>query len=290
MPTPNLFPLLPDDTSSAVEVPPGENTYPTSGDEIEQLLADIELARLDPSGMRSASTLEVLALVTIFQFAKNLPDRRAAEATRTRPDWKDALQLARTYPGLDHHLLCEFRRPLLRDVAAQQVFQQVLERLVETNLWNGTHRQSITAGEVLAAVCRVSRLEQLIEAMHMVLEAVAAVRPESLWAITLPHWYERYSQLQTTSDLPRSEEEQISLAQAIGADAMYLLEALARAGDDLMSLPETRALQQVLFQQFDPSEHQIQWHTPVCTSCFSLEDQPAIQRAGAVFVIRGTSP
>ncbi len=98
--------------------------------------------------------------MTIFQFAENLPDRRAAEAIRTRPDWKYALHLARTYPGLDHRLLCEFRRRLWREPAAQQVFQQVLDRLAETDLLSGADRQPITASEVLAAVCRVSRLEQ----------------------------------------------------------------------------------------------------------------------------------
>ncbi len=286
----NLLPPLPYDTSCAVEALPGKSIYLTIGDEINRLLADIDLGRLDPSGMRSTSTLEVLALVTIFQFIESLPDHQAVEATRTRSDWKYALHLARTYPGFDHRLLCEFRRSLLRDRAAQQVFQQVLERLAENDLWHGADRQSITAAEVLAAVCRVSRLEQLLEAMLMVLEAMAAVEPELLWTIARPHWYERYSQIQTARHLPKSKEEQIALAQAIGADAEYVLAAIARASDDLMALPETRSLQQVLFQQFGPAEPLIQWHTPVCTSCFSLESQPAVQWAGALFVIRGTSP
>jgi hypothetical protein len=249
-----------------MEAIPGTSAYRTIGDEIEQLLADIELARLDPSGMRSAPTLGALALVTIFQFAENLPDRRAAEAIRTRRDWKYALPLARTYPGLDYHLLSEFRQLLCREPAARQVFQQVLDRVAETDLLRSTDRQLLTAGEVLAAVCRVSRLEQLIEAMCMSLEAMAALEPESLRTIALPHWYERYSQLQAARDLPRSQEEQTSLAQAIGADAMYLLEAIAGAGDDLISLPETRILQQVWHRQFDQAEHQIQWHTPVCAA------------------------
>jgi Transposase domain (DUF772) len=266
----SLFPPIPNDTVHAVKAMPGKGVYLTIGDQFEQLLADIAPARLDPSGMQSASTLAVLALVTIFQFAENLPDRRAAEATRTRPDWKYALHLAQTYPGLEHYQLCEFRRPLLRDSAAQHVLQQVLDRLAETDLLSGVDRQQIVAAEVLAAVCRVSRLEQLIEAMRMVLEAMAAFEPESLRTITLPHWYERYSQMQAARDLPKSKEEQTSLARAIGADARYLLEAIARAGDDLNSLPETRVLQQVWLLQFDQSERQIQWHMPGCASCFSL--------------------
>ncbi len=249
---------------------PGERIDLAIGDEIEQLLADIELARLDPSGIRSGSTVAILALVTIFQFTENLPDRRVAEAIRTRPDWNYALRLARAYPGLDHHPLCEFRQLLWRDPAARQVFQQVLDRLVETDRLSGVDRQPITVDEVLTAVCRVSRLEQLIEAVRMVLEAMAAFEPESLRTITLPHWYERYSQMQAARDLPKSKEAQTLLAQAIGADAMYLLEAIARPGADLISLPEARVLRQVWLLQFDQSEQQLHWRTPVCASCFSL--------------------
>ncbi len=267
---------------------PGTNAYLTIGDEVERLLANIELVRLDPSGRQSASTLEALALVTIFQFAENLPDRRAAEATRIRQDWKYALHLARTYLRLDHHLLFEFRQILCREPAARQVFQQVLDRLAETDLLRGTDRQLLTAGEVLAAVGRVSCLEQLIEAICMVLEAIAAFEPESLRTIALPHWYERYSQRQAVRDLPRSKEEQTSLAQAIGADALYLLKAMTRAGDDLISLPETRVLQQECHLQFDQSEHQIRWRTAVCVSGFSVQDQQAIRQAGAVSAIGGT--
>ncbi len=266
----SVFPALPNDPVHVAEAVPGKGVYFAIGDQLEQLLADLELARLDPSGLRSASTLEVLALVTIFQFAENLPDRRAVEATRTRPDWKYALQLTQTHPGLYHYQLCDFRQPLLRDPVAQYVFQQLLDRLAEANLLIGAGGQHIASAEVLAAVCRVSRLEQLIEAMRMALEALAACEPEWLRTITLPHWYERYSRMQVTHVLPKSKEEQVLLAQAIGADVTYLLEAIARAGDNLIPVPETRALQRARFLQFEPAGHQIQWRTPVCAACCLL--------------------
>jgi transposase len=263
----SLFPSVPYDPVHAAEAVSGKGIYLTIGDQIEQLLAEVDLARLDPAGMHSPPTLAVLALVTVFQFAEGLPDRQAAEATRTRPDGKYALHLARTYPGLDHRLLCEFRRTVSGDPTAQQVFRQVLDHLAETDLASGVGGRSTTVSEVLATVCRMSRLEQLIETMHMVLEAVAAVEPESLRTITLPHWYERYGQTQATRDLPKLKEAQISLAQAIGADVMYLLEAMAGVGDKLISLPETRALQQVWACQFGSAESPLHWHTPVCAVC-----------------------
>jgi hypothetical protein len=53
--------------------------------------------------------------------------------------------------------------------------------------------------------------------------------------------------MQATRALPRSLEEQAALAQAIGTDATYLLEAITRTADHLTSLPELQALRQIGF-------------------------------------------
>jgi transposase len=50
-----------------------------------------------------------LALVTVLQRAENLTDRMAAEAVRTRLDWKYLLGLPLEDPGFDHSVLPEFR-------------------------------------------------------------------------------------------------------------------------------------------------------------------------------------
>lgn len=224
---------------------PANSSYLIIGDQVEELLAGVELARLDPSGTHSSATLAVLALVTVFQFVENLPDRRAAEATRTRLDWKYVLHLPWDYTGLEHSLLGEFRGLLVSDPVARQAFQELLERLTEIGLLSNAGERPIEAEAVLEAVDRVSRLERLLQAMRMALETLAAVEPDQLRMITLPHWYERYGRMQATRALPRSLEEQTALAQAIGADAAYLLEAVARTTDGLTSLPELQALHQI---------------------------------------------
>jgi len=50
-----------------------------------------------------------LALVTVLQMAEDLTDRQAAEAVRTRIDWKYALGPGLADPGFDDSVLCEFR-------------------------------------------------------------------------------------------------------------------------------------------------------------------------------------
>jgi len=49
-----------------------------------------------------------LALVTVFQWMENLTDRQAADAVRSRLDWKSALSLELADPGFHHTVLREF--------------------------------------------------------------------------------------------------------------------------------------------------------------------------------------
>jgi transposase len=262
------YPPLPKDTARAAEAVFGKgNIYLTIGDQMEPLLAEVDLTNLAISREKPAATLAMLALVTAFQYAENLPDRRAAEAVRTRTDWKYALHLSLDYPGWDPMSLCEFRWPLLHDPAAQQVFQQILDHLAKIGLWRNTDQQRAEATEVLTAVCLVSRLERLAETMRMTLEALATHRPEWLRTVALPHWYERYNRVLSTCRLPPSEKEQEDLAQAIGTDALYLLEKIGGMDSDLALMPEVQSLWQEWHQQFNQSAHEARWRSPFCAIC-----------------------
>ena len=54
-----------------------------------------------------------LALVSVMQFAEDLSDWQAAEAVKTRIDWKYVLGLEIADPGFDFSVLSEFRTRLL---------------------------------------------------------------------------------------------------------------------------------------------------------------------------------
>jgi hypothetical protein len=260
----SLFLPVPRDTAHIAETVFGsDNLYLTIGDQAERLLTGIDLAPLDPVGNQSIWTLTMCALVTILQFLENLPDHRAAAATRTRPDWKYMLHLPAAYPGFDHRRLCEFRRHVARQPDAQQTLQLVLDRLSQIMV----DRPGLTVSTVLSAVCAVSRLERLIEAMQLMLEAVAAIAPEWLRTIALPHWYERYNRLQTTHVLPRSSDEQATLACAIDADALYLLEALVVAEHGWAVMPEVQMVCEEWAEQFRQSAHQTEWRGSECLNC-----------------------
>ncbi len=62
-----------------------------------------------PDRGRPAKVHWRLNLVAILQFAEGLPGRQVADGVRTRIDWKNALGLEATDPGIDYPVPCEFR-------------------------------------------------------------------------------------------------------------------------------------------------------------------------------------
>ena len=175
------FPPLPPDTADAARsVFNIENVYLSIGDQIESLFTDLNLAELDGSGGEPAKTLCLLAMVTIFQFAENMPDRQAAEALRMRTDWKYALHLSLVYPGLAPSSLCDFRQNLLSNETGQEVFQRMLVHLAQAGLLSSRTKNWSDARSVLLQVCSLSHVDWLAQSMNLTLEALAAYQPELL--------------------------------------------------------------------------------------------------------------
>nr|WP_246663495.1 transposase [Phyllobacterium endophyticum] len=68
-------------------------------------------------------------LGTIFtdaQFDENLSDHRAADAVRSRIDWKYLLGLELTDPGFDASILSEFRGGLVAGGAEEHLLDTIL--------------------------------------------------------------------------------------------------------------------------------------------------------------------
>ncbi|MCP3818689.1 transposase [Streptomyces sp. A3M-1-3] len=128
-------------------------------DRLDVLFEDEEFAGLYPTDGRPGLSPGQLALVSVLQFAENLSDRAAADAVRTRIDWKYALGLELDDPGFDYSVLCEFRARLAEDGAADRLLEAMLQRLGEAGLLKSRGRQRTDATHVLAAVRFLSRLE-----------------------------------------------------------------------------------------------------------------------------------
>ena len=88
---------------------PNGNSYMKMRDELGVLYDDEQFSHLFPSSGQPALSPWRLALVTIMQYAENLTDRQAADAVRSRIDWKYALGLQLTDCGFNFSVLSEFR-------------------------------------------------------------------------------------------------------------------------------------------------------------------------------------
>ena len=122
--------------------------------------------------------------------------------------------------------------------------------------------------QIISHVCMISRLALIWDALNQALEALAIRRPDWLLTINLPHWYERYSQHQKYLNLKIDHIEMSALAQSIGADGDYLLEALKKTADlNITSLKEIQALREVWREQFVFENGNIIWRQESCPGC-----------------------
>ncbi len=78
-------------------------------DELGGIYRDEHFVALFPSRGQPAEAPWRLALVLVLQYVDGLTDRQAADAVRGRIDWKYALGLELTDPGMDASVLSEFR-------------------------------------------------------------------------------------------------------------------------------------------------------------------------------------
>lgn len=258
-----LLPVLPEATARVAKAAFKRkgSIYLTIGDQLGTLFDEVDFARLYAADGKPALSPNLLALVTIFQFMENLPDREAADAVRSRIDWKYALHLALDDMGFDASVLSEFRERLAKHELAPEMFERVLQRLRVLGLVQKGGKQRTDATAVLAATQLLNRVQLVAETMRLALEALAEYRPEWLRTIALPHWYERYSLVLTGFRLPRSKQQQEALALDIGRDGFHLLAALQRPDvpSQAASWPEILVLAQVWQQQFDSQADGPHW-------------------------------
>jgi transposase len=216
-------------------------------DRLDVLFEDVEFAGLYSGDGRPGLSPGQLALVSVLQFAENLSDRAAADAVRTRIDWKYALGLELEDPGFDHSVLCEFRARLAeQDGAADRLLQVMLDRLREAGLLKAGGRQRTDATHVLAAVRTLSRLELVGETLRAALEELAEAAPAWLAPLIEPEWAKRYGRRVEIGKLPGGKAAVTARAEEFGRDGQKILTAAwAAAPPHLRLLPQVEILRQV---------------------------------------------
>src|SRR5215210_5863566 len=124
---PQVAYLVPQETARVAHaIFPTGNLIMRMYDHLDMLFHDLDFAELFPPQGQPAEAPTRLALVTLLQFMEGLTDRQAADAVRTRLDWKYLLCLDITDRGFDHSVLSEFRTRLLTHKAERCLFDAIL--------------------------------------------------------------------------------------------------------------------------------------------------------------------
>ncbi len=265
------FPPVPFDTKKAASrIFQPRNIYLQIGDHADQIFAAVDLCALDPSRHYSVERLCRLALITAFQFAENLSDASAAKALHTRLDWMYALHLPTNYPEFKPYILCGFRQDLLANPDAQCEFINLLDKLKEEGLFSHSKYWPSANAEALTVVCNLTRLEQIRTSVQASLEILSAVAPEWLRMIMPAHWYKRYERTAIDHPVSCRVSTQQLMAQELGRDMIYLLEAIDRLESrEIHQLPEIIHLRDVWHQQYSYQLGQPQWRKENCAPCIT---------------------
>jgi transposase len=194
-----------------------------------------------------------LALVSVMQFVEGLTDRQAADAVRSRLDWKYLIGLELRDQGFDASVLAEFRERLAVSGSAEElVFETVLDELREAGFLTAGGRQRTDSTHVVAAVRSVQRLELLGESVRAALEALAVAAPTWLTSWAPAEWFTRYGPRVDTYRLPTAEAEREELALHYGADGFFTLEHVFAPDSpgQLRGLETVEILRRIWVQQF----------------------------------------
>ncbi len=203
------FPIgpVPEETARVAHAAfPKGHPYLRLADELGPLFTDELFVALFPARGQPAFSPWRLALATILQFAEGLSDRQAADAVRSRIDWKYVLRLDLADPGFDASVLSEFRTRLIAGTAEFLLLDTRFDWRRTQKLLMARGRQRTDSTHVLAAVRALNRLEVVGEAMRHALNSLAVVAPDWLRAQSRADWLERYDHRAEDARLPTGQE------------------------------------------------------------------------------------
>lgn len=261
---PRPLPPVPEETAriARAALSPA-HPYIKLADELGEAFTDEHFSDLFPAHGQPALAPWRLALATILQFAEGLSDRQAAQAIRTRIDWKYMLRLALDDPGFDSSVLSGFRGRLLAHDAAARLFDTLLAWCRERGFVKAGGRQRTDSTYVWSAVRGLNRLELVAEAMRHTLNILAAADPAWLRARAQGAWVDRYDRRADRERLPDKPAARDALALAVGADGYALLAALHApdAPPWLREVPAAAMLRLIWLQNYTRDEAGVGWRT-----------------------------
>lgn len=247
------LPSIPEETVQVAESAfPKGNRYMLMRDKLGAIFEETDFVELYATRGQPGLSAWRLALIQIFAYMEDLSDERAADAVRSRIDWKYALSLELTDKGFDSAVLSDFRCRLVEGGAEALLFEKMLSQLNEAGYLKKRGRQRTDATHVLSAARMVNRLVLVGETMRHALNVLATSAPEWLKLLIQAGWIERYEKRFDDYHLPKAKADREAVANQIGEDGRTLLKALSAPQTPLWlrEVPAVRILHRVWIEQF----------------------------------------
>jgi transposase len=255
---------IPEETARVAHAAsPKGNVWMRMRDELGTIYQDEAFAPLFSHTGQPAEAPWRLALVTVMQFAEGLSDRQAADAVRSRIDFKYALGLELTDPGFDHTVLSEFRARLVAGNSEQLLLDTLLTIFKERGWLKARGKQRTDSTHVLAKIRALNRVLCVGETLRHALNCLALVAPDWLLAHSQAEWVERYDARLEDARIPPGDEARHAYAAVIGTDGASLLHSIYDAAAPLFlrEIPAVEILRQVWIQNYTWSEGKISWRS-----------------------------
>jgi transposase len=220
-----------------------------------EVFADEEFTGWFDAEGRPGTPPGLLAMVCVLQYMEDLSDRAAADAVRSRLDWKFCLGLELEDTGFDFSVLSEFRDRLEADGRVDELFAMMLRGLAVQGLVRKGGRVRTDATHVLAAVRSLNRMELVGESVRAALEQLAAQAGPWLAPRIAPGWDVRYGRKVEAGRLPTGAAERLAWVEQTGRDGLVLLDGIDAEPDQgpwghLRELGAVRVLRAVWRQQY----------------------------------------
>jgi transposase len=189
---PREAPPVPDETRRIARAAfPEGNRYIRMRDALGALDQDQLFAPLFPARGQPAAPPWRLALTTVVPFAEGPSDRQAADAVRSRIDWKYALSSELTDPGFDFSVLGEFRARLVAGSREHRLLEAMPTHFRARGWLRARGQRRTDSTPLLAAVRARDRLESVGETLRAALNSLAAVAPDRLLTLVASDRFDR---------------------------------------------------------------------------------------------------
>jgi transposase len=203
---------------------------------------------------RPATEPVVVLGVSVLQFMERLPDRQALEHLQYHVGWKYALGQELGKAVFDPTVLVRFRQRLLKHDQERLIFEEVLNALEAAGLVSKrAGAQRLDSTHVLGLVKRMSVLDNVREALRLVLKALAEEhfkRRPVFWEIL----WERY--VESSVDYRAAAEVVAKKLVQAGQDVQMLLAWLTERRFEAgpKSGPRLKVLQALFAENFQAGD------------------------------------